>query len=184
MFIVQSYSHTRIPHTWTMSDSPVIRPEAELEHDKLMSTHRVPTSPASSLRPQSRIAPNSRNMALAARFLASPSHWTISLSRTTSKDQTPVTNFFLADVNQSVFLANPASQAMTTRRDPGVNHQPNKPTGTDFVWQLEVCRRLNHLLWWLNFLFFEVKLFYLKWYRSFRIVFDCLFEAYHYVHQI
>jgi len=31
-------NHTHMPDTWTISDLPVIRSEAELEHDKLMST--------------------------------------------------------------------------------------------------------------------------------------------------
>ncbi|KIM37617.1 hypothetical protein M413DRAFT_448409 [Hebeloma cylindrosporum] len=93
--------------SWTMSNWPVIHSEAEL------------------------ISPNRCNAALAGatvRVTFTLNHWFIDNA---SKDQSPATNCFVADVQSIRVLINPTSQAMspkkrkTARRDPA-DESPKK----------------------------------------------------------
>ena len=110
-----------------MSNWPVLHPEAEIERDKMVSTHT-----AYDLNGEL-VAPNCCKTVLPgaiARITFTLTHWFIDNN---SKDQTAAsaTNSFVADVQSIRILVNPASQAMspgkrkTARRDPG-DESPTK----------------------------------------------------------
>ena len=116
-----------------MANWPVKSYEAEIERDKLVSTHR-PIPPAYDINGEL-IAPNACKDTLAgsiARVTFTMNHWFIENS---SKESSPPMNCFVADVQSIRVLVKPASQAIspkkrkTARRDPA-DHSPSKRTYT------------------------------------------------------
>jgi hypothetical protein len=111
-----------------MSNWPVINSEAEIERDRLASTHKPIELPAYDLNGDL-IHPILCNSALAgaiARVTFALNHWYIENS---SKEHNA--NCFVADIKTIRILVNPTSQATspkkrkTARRDPG-DESPTK----------------------------------------------------------
>jgi len=107
--------------TWTMANWPVKSYEAQIERDKLLSTHRpipLPYDINGEL-----IPPHACKDTLAgtiARVTFTMNHWFI---ESNSKERSS-TNCFVADVQSIRVLVKPASQAVSPKKRKTARHDP------------------------------------------------------------
>jgi len=101
--------------TWTMATWPVKSYEADIEREKLISTHRPIPLPAYDINGQL-IPPDECKDKLAgaiARVTFTMNHWFI---ENNSKEGLASTNCFVADVQSIRVLVKPASQAVSPKK--------------------------------------------------------------------
>ena len=106
-----------------MATWPVKSYEADIEREKLLSTHRPIPLPAYDIDGHL-IAPNEckdKLVGAIARVTFTMNHWFIENS---SKEGSPSTNCFVADVQSIRILVKPASQAISPKKRKTARHDP------------------------------------------------------------
>jgi hypothetical protein len=113
-----------VADTWTMSNWPVISPEAQHDRDELVSSHRPVPLPAYDIN-GNLIAPHRCKAMLAgaiARVTFTLTHWFI---HSTSKDDSPATNSFVGDIQSIRILVNAPSQLMSPQKRKTATYDPS-----------------------------------------------------------